>query len=108
MFGNGLTKLNNSSSVQGVIMSMKNSFLHWLDSASMRFFIQKYDGYCRELRASASQLSAESSAFMEPEYPVGLLYWIGGNQIESAVECHVIEACNDIGLLTEETVWMIL
>ena len=82
--------------------SVEHPFLHRLEPESIRVFLRKYDGYCRELKARAAQLSSESSVSLEPARPVGIIYCVDAEQIESAVECGLIPDCQDVEDLEDD------
>lgn len=81
MFDDSLTKLKDDPSVKKMTMSVELPFLRRLDPEFIRVFLRKYDGYCRELRALAFQLSVESSISLEPARPAGLIYSIDAEQL---------------------------
>lgn len=82
--------------------SVEHPFLHRLEPESIRVFLRKYDGYCRELKARAAQLSSESSVSLEPARPVGIIYCVDAEQLESAVECGLIPDCQDVEDLEDD------
>lgn len=100
MDGNTPVKETVGHKVMQVAMSVEHPFLLRLDPESIRAFLRKYDAYRQEVFARASQLTEEPSASLEPVSPVGLIYCVDAEQLESAVECGMIEGCSDIEKLT--------
>lgn len=60
MVNNRSGKLKDGSSVKRVTINVERFFLESLDLTSIRIFLCKYDGFCRELKFCASRLLAES------------------------------------------------
>ena len=96
--GSGIT---GNAKVKQVTMAVEQPFLARLDSESIRVFLRKYDAYCRELKARASQLVQETAVSLEPIRPVGLVYCVDAEQLESAVDLGMIDGCDDVKELTD-------
>lgn len=100
--------MEDSSSAKGTVgpkvkqtaMSVEHPLLLRFDSESIRVFLRKYEAYCREVYASASQLTQDSAALLEPISPVGLIYCVDAEQLKSAIECGMIEGCDNVESLT--------
>lgn len=88
--------------VRHLASSVEHPFLHRFDPQSIRVFLRAYDAYCREVYARASQLNQDASTSVEPVSPVSLLYCVDAEQLESAVQCGMIDGCTDVDRLTTE------
>lgn len=101
MLDDGAAKLKNGSSVSKMTLSVEQPFFHWVDPESTRVFLRKYGGYCHKLRSRTSQLSVDSLHSLEPARPVGPIYCIDEEQLESAVECGMVNICDNFQSLTD-------
>lgn len=102
MLEDSSTKSKSGLSVKNVTMLVEHPLLRRPDSESSRVFLRKYDGYCSELKARASQLSVESSISLEPTGPVALIYCTDAEHLESAIMCTLVDGGDDIQSLTDD------
>lgn len=80
-----------------VPMTAGHLLLQNISPGSTRIFLRKYNSYWGEVRARASQLSAEPSATIKPAHPVSVMYCINAKRLKSA--CGMIKYYDDIGCL---------
>lgn len=62
--------------VRQVAMPVDQPFLDRMDPISIRISLRRYDAYCREVKAHASQLVQEGIKPLEPVRPVDLIYCV--------------------------------
>lgn len=96
------TSIGGTAKDRQVAMATEQPYLVRLDPESIRIFLRKYDAYCGELKARASQLVQEGLQSLEPIRPVGLVYCIDSEPIHSAVELALIDGCTNSKDLTDE------
>lgn len=82
--------------------AVEHLFLHRLDPQSIWVFLRAYDAYGREVLARSSQLTSESTIPLQPISPVSIRYCVDAEQLESAVECHLIYGYTDVEQLNSE------
>jgi len=83
-------------------MSRSEPFLDRMDPDSIRVFLEKYDDYCRKLNALASPHARNGTLSTEPARPLGMVYCVNSDQLQSAIELHLIGGCNNVKELTDE------
>lgn len=72
-----------------------------LEPESIRVLLSRYDAYCREINAHAAQVASEDSTTGEPGWPVGLVFCVEADQLESAVENGMIPGCKSVKTFTD-------
>lgn len=100
--GNQSSGITGSAKVGKVGISTDHPYLARLDSESIRVFLRAYDAYTRELTARAAQLVREGTLSVEPVRPVGLVYCVNAEQLESAIILKLIPGCIDYKSVTSD------
>lgn len=91
-----------SSKVSHVMMTTPQLFLARIDAESILVFLRKYEWYCGELNWHSAQLLQVSSQSLEPIGPVGLVYYVDAEQLESTVDMWIIKGFDDVEKLTDD------
>ncbi|PXF41503.1 hypothetical protein BWQ96_08777 [Gracilariopsis chorda] len=71
-------------------MATPQPFLALLEAESIRIFLRAYDAYYGELKSAAALFVQEASMSLGPIRPVGLVYSVDAEQLESAVDLEMI------------------
>lgn len=105
---NSPSKETVGTKVKQVAMSIEHPFVLQLDPESIRVFLRKYEAYWRKVFARALQLTGDVTTSLEPVKPVSLIYCVDDKQLESAIECGLIDDYTDVDMLTSEALRKLL